>query len=82
LTPGGTTKAVVVNTKGRLGTAPTPAAPALKSQSKTLGRLRDNLREQRAKNRQQSVELRRQRGENQQQNAAIERLRKQVQQGN
>jgi hypothetical protein len=56
-TIGGPTQGVVVNSAGRLGTAPAPAAPALKSQSKTLGRLRDNLREQRAENRRQSAEI-------------------------
>ena len=63
----GPTKAVVVDAAGRLGTAPAPAAPALRSQSKTLGRLRDKVH-------QQSVELR-------QQGAAIQRLRKQMQNG-
>ena len=42
-TVGGPTKAVVVNGSGRLGTAPAPAAPALRSQSKTL--LRDRVRQ-------------------------------------
>jgi hypothetical protein len=65
-TAGGTTKAVVVNNNGRLGTAPAPAAP-LKSQTKTLGRLRDKVH-------QQSAELR-------QQGAAIQRLREQMQNG-
>ena len=77
-TIGGTTKAVVVNGSGRLGTAPAPAAPALKSQNKTLGRLRDNLREQRAENRQQSAELRQQQRTFTHQ---IQRLREQVRSG-
>jgi hypothetical protein len=70
-TIGGTTKAVVVNSAGRLGTAP---APALKRQARAIGMLRDNLREQRAENRKQNAELR-------QQAAAIQRLRKQMQNG-
>jgi len=49
------------------------AAP-LRSQSKTLDRLRANLREQSAENRQQSAELR-------QQGAAIQRNRQQMQNG-
>ena len=73
-TIGGTTKAVVVNSAGRLGTAPAPAAPALKRQARTIGMLRDNLREQRAENRKQNAELR-------QQGAAIQRLGKQMQNG-
>jgi hypothetical protein len=69
----GPTKAVVVNAGGRLGTAPAPAAP-LKSQSKTLSRLRAENRHQSDRLHQQSVELR-------QQGAAIQRLRKQVEGG-
>ena len=79
-TIGGTTKAVVVNGSGRLGTAPAPAAP-LSSNSQTIHRLRAEnhrqsaqLRQQRAQNRQQSTELR-------QQDAAIQRLRQQMQNG-
>jgi hypothetical protein len=63
---GATSKAVVVNPNGKLGTAPAPAAP-LKSQSKTLGRLRDKVH-------QQNAELRHQ-------GAAIQRLRQQMQNG-
>ncbi|TMK69633.1 MAG: hypothetical protein E6G49_12395 [Actinobacteria bacterium] len=62
-----------MNGAGKLGTAPQPTAP-LRSQSKTLDRLRDNLREQRAENRRQRAELR-------QQGAAIQRLREQMQNG-
>jgi len=43
-TIGGTTKAVVVNGAGRLGTAPAPAAPALKNQARTIGHLRAQVR--------------------------------------
>ena len=38
----GPTKAVVVNSSGRLGTAPKPAAP-LRSQTRTISRLRDRV---------------------------------------
>jgi hypothetical protein len=65
-TIGGPTKAVVVNSSGRLGTAPKPAAP-LRRTSEKLSQLR--------------VELKRQRAENRRQNAAIKRLREQVQNG-
>jgi hypothetical protein len=57
---------VVVNKNGRLATSPAPAAP-LRSQTRTISRLRDKLR-------QQSADLR-------QQGAAIERLRQQMQNG-
>jgi len=62
----GPTKALVVNSAGRLGTAPKPAAP-LSAKSQTLSRLR-------AQNARQSTELRQMRG-------AIQRLREQVQNG-
>jgi hypothetical protein len=69
-TVGGTSKAVVVNASGRLGTAPAPAAP-LKGESQTLDRLRDKVH-------QQSVEIR-----NQQRTFTreIRRLREQMQNG-
>jgi hypothetical protein len=69
-TVGATSKAVVVNANGRLGTAPAPAAP-LKGESQTLDRLRDKVH-------QQSVELR-----NQQRTFTreIRRLREQMQNG-
>jgi hypothetical protein len=41
----GPTKAVVVNAKGRLGTAPAPAAP-LNSQARTISHLRAQVRQQ------------------------------------
>jgi hypothetical protein len=69
----GPTKAVVVNAKGRLGTAPAPAAP-LSGQSQTLNRLR-------AENRRQSDRLQRQSTELHQMREAIQRLRNQVQEG-
>ena len=62
----GPTQAVVVDSAGRLGTAPAPAAP-LSGKSQTLSRLR-------AQNARQSTELRQMRG-------AIQRLREQVQNG-
>jgi hypothetical protein len=63
----------VIGPRRRLGTAPAPAAP-LKSQSKTLSRLRAENRHQSDRLHQQGVELR-------QQGAAIQRLRKQVEGG-
>jgi hypothetical protein len=57
---------VVVDSAGRLGTAPAPAAP-LSGKSQTLNRLRDTVRHQ-------SAELR-------QQGAAIQRLRQRMQNG-
>ena len=69
-TIGGTTKAVLVNGAGRLGTAPAPAAP-LGSQSKTLGRLRDRVHQQCVELRQQQRTFTRQ----------IQRLREQMQNG-
>src|SRR5204863_9706402 len=70
---GATSKAVVVNSAGRLGTAPAPAAP-LSSNSQTIHRLR-------AENHRQSAQLRQQRAENRHQDAAIQRLREQMQNG-
>lgn len=75
---GATSKAVVVNSNGKLGTAPAPAAPALKCQSKTLDRLRAQNRRQSEKLHQQSVEL------GQQQRTftrQIQRLRQQMRNG-
>jgi len=63
---GGPTKAVVVNSSGRLGTAPKPAAPR-SGESQPLSRLRDKVRRQSAALRQQG--------------AAIGRRRQQVQNG-
>jgi hypothetical protein len=47
-----------VNTNGRLGTAPAPAAP-LKSQAQTVDRLRAQLQRQRAMNQRQSAAIQR-----------------------
>jgi hypothetical protein len=63
---GATSKAVVVNPNGKLGTAPAPAAPR-RSQSKTLDRLR-------AQNRRQGDKLR-------QLTAVVQRLREQMRNG-
>jgi FtsZ-binding cell division protein ZapB len=68
---------VVVNGGGRLGTAPAVAAP-LKSQNKTLGRLRAENRRQSDRLHQQSVELRRQQRTF---TSQIQRLRAQMQNG-
>jgi hypothetical protein len=69
-TVSGPTKAVVVNAKGRLGTAPAPASP-LKAQGHTTDRLRAANRAQRDRLRKQGTELRQMRG-------AIQRLRAQL----